>query len=85
MKTFKNLDDYVKAAVSTARFEKIEGGHKVYAELPGFQGVWAEGRTRQEAIRQLHEVLNGWIELQLERGCELPRVKGGRFEVLTYA
>jgi predicted RNase H-like HicB family nuclease len=85
VKTFRTLDEYIKAAVSTARFERIEAGKKVYAELPGFRGVWAEGRTRQEAIRELRQVLSGWIELQMERGHELPRVKGARFERLTFA
>lgn len=84
MKTFKTLDEYVTVALSTAQFERIEAGRRVYAELPGFRGVWAEDRTRQEAARELREVLNGWIELQLERGSELPSVKGVKFETLTF-
>jgi predicted RNase H-like HicB family nuclease len=85
MESFKNLDEYIDAAVSTARFERIESGQKFYAEVPGFRGVWAEGPTRQEAARELREVLNGWIELQLERGYELPLVQGRKFEALTFA
>ena len=85
MKTFKNLDEYITAALSTARFERIESGRKVYADLPGFRGVWAEGRTRQEAAKELRDVLNGWIELQLERGSELPSVKGAKLDALTFA
>jgi predicted RNase H-like HicB family nuclease len=85
VKTYKNLDEYITAALSTARFERIEAGQRVYAELPGFRGVWAEGRTRQEAVKELRDVLNGWIELQVERGSELPLVKGAKFEALTFA
>jgi predicted RNase H-like HicB family nuclease len=85
VKSFKSLDEYVSAAVSTARFEKIEEGRKVYAEVPGFRGVWAQGRTRQEAVRELREVLSGWIDLELERGHQLPPVDGMKFEELTFA
>lgn len=85
VKRFKTLDDYVSAAVATARFEKIENGQEVYAEIPAFRGVWAQGRTRQEAMNELREVLKGWVELQLERGRELPSVNGMKFEELTFA
>jgi predicted RNase H-like HicB family nuclease len=83
--SFKTLNEYLDAAVSTARFEKIEKGKKFYAEVPDFQGVWAEGRTREAAEKTLREVLKGWIELELERGRVLPDVKGGRFQILGAA
>lgn len=85
MKTFKRLDDYIDAALATARFERIEGGQKVYAEIPACRGVWAQGRTRQEAKEELRQVLGGWIELQIERGCDLPSIKGVVFKELTFA
>jgi predicted RNase H-like HicB family nuclease len=85
MKSFKALDDYIEAALATARFERIESGKKVYAEIPGFRGVWACGSSRQEVKKELRQVLNGWIELQIERGGQLPPVKGATFEELTAA
>lgn len=85
MKRLKTLDDYVSAAVATARFETIENGQKIYAEIPACRGVWAQGRTRQEVIKELREVLTGWVELQLERRQELPSINGMKFEELTFA
>jgi predicted RNase H-like HicB family nuclease len=85
VKRFKTLEDYVSAALATARFEKIENGQKVYAEIPAFRGVWAQGHTREDAISELRETLEGWVELQLERGQELPSVNGMKFEELTFA
>jgi len=85
VKTFKTLDDYIDAALATARFERIEGGKKVYAEIPAFRGVWAQGRTRQDVKEELRHVLRGWIELQSERGCDLPSIKGVVFKELTFA
>ena len=85
VKSFKTLEDYIEAAVCAARFERIEEGQKVYAEIPGFRGVWAEGHTRQEAKDELREVLQGWIELQVERGHSLPLVKGMRPAEIAFA
>jgi predicted RNase H-like HicB family nuclease len=76
VRSFKLLDDYIEAALKTARFEKIDKGTRVYAGLPQFRGAWADGKTRDEAAKTLRQVLKGWIELQLERGQPLPRLKG---------
>lgn len=85
MKTFKRLEDYISAAIKTARFERIDNGQKVYAEIPACRGVWAQGRTREEVKEELRHVLRGWIELQLERGCDLPPINGVTFKELTFA
>jgi predicted RNase H-like HicB family nuclease len=76
VRSFKLLDDYIDAALRTARFEKIEKGARVYAELRAFPGAWADGKTRDEAAKTLRQVLKGWIKLQLERREPLPRLKG---------
>ena len=76
MKTFRNVGEYIEAALATAKYEKIEGGKKVYAEIPGFPGTWADGSTQKQVVAELRQVLKGWIELQLERGRTLPNVKG---------
>ena len=76
VKSFRNLEEYIEAALATARFEKIEGGKKIYAEIPAFRGAWADGDTQRQVASELRQVLKGWIELQLERGQTLPAVKG---------
>lgn len=85
MKRFNKLDDYIDAALTTARFEKIDRGQIIYAEIPAFRGVWARGQTRQQVKEELRNVLKGWIELEIERGSELPSVKGATFTELTFA
>jgi predicted RNase H-like HicB family nuclease len=75
VKSPKLLDHYIEAALKTARYEKIENGTRVYTHLPDFPGAWADGNTRDEASKSLHQVLRGWIELQLERGHSLPKLK----------
>ena len=49
MRSFKLLDDYIDAALKTARYEKIDNGTRVYAELRDFPGAWADGKTRDAA------------------------------------
>ena len=85
VKTFKTAEEYVQAAMALARYEPIEGGRKVYAEIRGFRGVWAESKTRVTAKQQLREALVGWIELRLERGLPLPDVKGARLALRAAA
>ena len=76
MRSFKLLDDYINAALRTAKYAKIDKGTRIYAELRDFPGAWADGKTRDDATKTLRQVLKGWIELQLERGQPLPRLKG---------
>jgi predicted RNase H-like HicB family nuclease len=85
VKSFKILDEYIEAALQSARYEKIEEGTKVYAELPAFRGVWADGTTRAAVKDELRQVLRGWIELQLERGQKLPTLKGVPPPQLSFA
>lgn len=85
VKSFRTIEDYIEAALATARYEKIENGIKVYAEIPAFRGAWAEGATQKKAREELREVLKGWIELQIERSQSLPSVKGVRPPELHFA
>ena len=85
VKSFKLFDDYIEAALQTARYQKIENGTRVYADVPDFPGAWADGRTRNEATKTLRQVLRGWVELQLERGQSVPKLKGVQRPQLSWA
>ena len=47
------MEDYIDTAVRTAKFEKIDNGTRVYAELAQFPGAWAEGAYEQEVVKVL--------------------------------
>ena len=85
MKTFQDLEAYVNAAIAGARFEAIEDGKAIYAEIPGFAGVWASGETREKVTAELKSVLEGWIELQAERDQPLPPIQGVEPPRLSFA
>ena len=85
MENFKDIGAYIDAAITNARFERIENGKTVYVELPGFPGVWASGSTREESAAELRKVLQGWIDLQLERHRALPEIQGIKPPQVSFA
>jgi len=56
--------NYCKKAVEKAQYKKLED-NTWFAEIPGFQGVWANGKTVEEARKELFTVLEEWIVLKL--------------------
>ena len=52
------------------------------AEVPELPGCAADGPSYQEAIANVEDVIDGWIETALEMGREIPEPKGRR---LMYA
>jgi len=36
------------------------------AEIPGFEGIWANGKTVEECRRELIEVLEEWLILKIK-------------------
>ena len=52
------------------------------AEVPELPGCAADGPSYQEAIENVEDVIEGWIETALEMGRTIPEPKGRR---LMYA
>ncbi|MEK7766381.1 MAG: type II toxin-antitoxin system HicB family antitoxin [bacterium] len=44
------------------RLERDEEGYYV-AEVPALPGCLSQGRTRREALRNIHEAIAGWVEV----------------------
>jgi len=68
------LTKYIKVAMEKARYEILEESRRYYGSIPGFKGVWAEGKTLEECREELQEVLEEWILIRLKRGLSLPTV-----------
>ena len=71
------LVDYVQKAMRLARFERIEDG-TYFGSIPRFKGVWANEKSRATCKRELQEVLEEWIVINLRLGATLPRIPGVR-------
>lgn len=55
----------------------------VVAECPALPGCASQGRTREEALANIREAIEGWLEVQEERGAALSTA--GDVEVVEVA
>lgn len=72
------LTTYIEAALRRAVVDRMVDPPGLFAEIPGFLGVWATGDTAYAALEQLREVLEDWIVLQLRKNIPLPEIDGVR-------
>lgn len=68
------LTEYIQTAISMAEYKKLEDG-SWFAEIPGFEGVWANGSSVEECRRELIEVLEEWLLLKIQDKDPMPVIK----------
>lgn len=66
------LKNYIRAALSKARYEILPDDSTFYGEIPGFEGVFANAETLEACREELEEVLEGWILLRVSLHFSLP-------------
>ncbi len=64
-----------------AHYEIMEDDEGFWAEIPGFQGVWAAEPTLEACRDELQSVLEDWILLGIALHHPLPEVDGVRLVV----
>lgn len=69
------LTEYIQAAMKQAHYEIMETG-RYWGEIPGLQGVWADGDTLEECRETLQEVLEEWLLVRLQDGLDVPEING---------
>ena len=62
--------------MARANYEILEDGEGFYGSIPGFAGLWAEGKTLEGCRQELQSVLEGWLLLSFARQMEIPVVDG---------
>ena len=70
-----SLAEYMDTAIGMATYEVLDDDGTYYAEIPGLQGVWANTDTLEECREELREVLEGWIELGIVLGHDIPDIQ----------
>ncbi|MGZ4256547.1 MAG: type II toxin-antitoxin system HicB family antitoxin [Gaiellaceae bacterium] len=71
----KLLQRYASAAVRAAELSQRDDG-SWFAEVPGLEGVWAEGASHREALDELEEVVFEWTILKIrEEDRDLPVIE----------
>ena len=67
------IQAYLNASVKKAHYKQLED-ESWFAEIPGFEGVWANASTVEECRSELLEVLEEWLILKIRDGDEIPVV-----------
>jgi len=70
------LTEYIQAALRHAKYEVLPEDQTFYANIPGFQGVWANADTLEACREELREALEDWLLLKLRSDHALPIVDG---------
>ena len=78
------LLEYLEKAVEKAEYKKLEDD-SWFAQIPRFEGVWANGKTVEECRRELLEVLEEWIFLKINDGDSIPVLKGVELKIKEVA
>lgn len=61
-------------AIESAEYKKLADG-SWFAEIPGFQGVWANGDSVEHCRTELFTVLEEWLLLKVRDGDGQPERK----------
>jgi predicted RNase H-like HicB family nuclease len=74
------LLEYTQKALEGAEYKRLGDG-TWFGEIPGFEGVWANGPTVESCRRELVEVLEEWLILKLRDGDPVPAAGGVEIKV----
>ena len=76
--------EYCKKVIERAEYKKLVDG-SWFAEIPGFQGVWANGDSVEQCRNELVTVLEEWLLLKVRDGDSVPEVAGLKVEIREVA
>ncbi len=69
------LTQYIEQAMVQALVEEMEDG-RYFASIPHFKGVWADGETSEESLKELRGALEEWLVIALREDDKLPDMAG---------
>lgn len=69
------IQEYIQKAVKKAQYKTLEDG-SWFADISGFEGVWANANTLEECRQELIDVLEEWLILKLRDGDPIPSLEG---------
>ena len=73
------LTEYIQKALEKARYKVLEDG-TWFAEVPGFEGVWANAPTVEGCRQDLMEVMEEWLILKIRDRDPIPQIEGVSLE-----
>ena len=69
------LSEYLDSALRRTEYKRLDD-QTWFAEIPGFEGVWANAESLEDCRGELREVLEEWLVLKLKDRDSLPSVDG---------
>ena len=69
------LFEYIQKTLERAQYKQLDDG-TWFAEIPGFEGVWANANTVEECRTELKEVLDEWLVLKIRDHDQIPEIEG---------
>ncbi len=70
------LMEYLRLAMAAAHYELLSEEEGFYGEIPGFQGVYAQGETLEACREELASTLEDWLLFRISRHLPTPVVGG---------
>ena len=74
------LFEYIQKALRKAEYKLLDNG-TWFAEIPGFEGVWANAQTVEECRIELQEVLEEWLVLKIRCRDPIPEIEGAEIRI----
>lgn len=76
------IDRYMQEALKSTSVTRLEDG-QFFAELPGFDGVWAANDDLSACAAELRDVLFDWLVLKIEQNDrDIPVLAGISLNVI---
>jgi predicted RNase H-like HicB family nuclease len=69
------ITEYIDSALKKAEYKILDDG-SWFVEIPGFEGVWANGKNVEECRGELREVLEEWLILKIRDREPVPKIEG---------
>lgn len=69
------LQEYLNASLHAAQYKKLDD-NSWFVEIPGLDGVWANGESVEVCRKELVEVLEEWLILHIRDGDPIPAING---------
>jgi len=74
------LYEYIQKALKKAQYKILDSG-TWFAEIPAFEGVWANAKSVEECRQELQEVLEEWLLLKIRDGDPIPEIEGVEIKI----
>ena len=74
------LSEYIQKALEKAQYKKLND-ETWFAEIPDFEGVWANASNVEQCRHELQEVLEEWLILKIRDHDPIPKIGGVEIKV----